>query len=52
MDFDKADKAFKEYLKNYDINEGSIKLKIKNTVEVKKSFIQNNLQLIYFLDIN
>jgi putative nucleotidyltransferase with HDIG domain len=47
MDFDKADKAFKEYLKNYDINEGSIKLKIKHTYEVikKSEYIANGLNL-------
>ena len=36
MDFELAEKSFQEYLKNYDINDGSIALKIKHTYEVVK----------------
>ena len=36
MDFKIAKEAFKEYLKNYNINEGSIALKIRHTCEVVK----------------
>lgn len=36
MDFKIAKEAFKEYLKNYDVNDGSIALKIRHTYEVVK----------------
>lgn len=36
IDFIKAKKSFKEYLKNYDLNDGNIKLKVKHTYEVVK----------------
>ena len=34
--FIKAEKAFKEYLKDYNVEDGSIKLKIIHTYEVVK----------------
>lgn len=47
MDFELAKKSFQEYLKNYDINDGSIALKIKHTYEVvkKSEYIANGLRL-------
>lgn len=36
IDFIKAEKSFKDYLKNYDLNDGNIKLKVKHTYEVVK----------------
>ena len=47
MDFQKAEKAFKEYLKNYNINDGSIALKIRHTYEVvrKSEYIATGLGL-------
>lgn len=36
MNFIKAEKAFKEYLKNYNTQDGSIALKIRHTYEVVK----------------
>ena len=47
MDFELAEKSFQEYLKNYDINDGSIALKIKHTYEVvkKNEYIANGLRL-------
>lgn len=47
MDFKLAEKSFQEYLKNYDINDGSIALKIKHTYEVvkKSEYIANGLRL-------
>ena len=45
IDFIKAQKAFKEYLKDYNVENGSIKLKIKHTYEVvkKSEYIAINL---------
>ena len=47
MDFELAKKSFQEYLKNYDTNDGSIALKIKQTYEVakKSEHIANGLRL-------
>ena len=47
IDFIKAQKAFKEYLKDYNVKNGSIKLKIKHTYEVakKSEYIAINLGL-------
>lgn len=47
MDFQKAEKAFKEYLKNYNIDDGSIALKIRHTYEVvrKSEYIAIGLEL-------
>lgn len=47
MDFELAEKAFKEYLKNYNIEDGSIALKIKHTYEVvkKSQYIARGLDL-------
>lgn len=47
MDFELAKKSFREYLKNYDTNDGSIALKIKHTYEVvkKSEYIANGLRL-------
>ena len=47
MNFELAEKSFQEYLKNYDINDGSIKLKIKHTYEVvkKSEYIAKGLKL-------
>lgn len=36
IDFIKAQESFKEYLKDYDLENGSIKLKVKHTYEVVK----------------
>ena len=36
IDFIKAEKSFKDYLRNYDLNDGNIKLKVKHTYEVVK----------------
>ncbi len=36
MNFQKAEKAFKEYLKNYNVDNGCIALKIRHTYEVVK----------------
>ncbi len=36
IDFRKAQESFKEYLKDYDLENGSIKLKIRHTYEVVK----------------
>ena len=36
MDFEFAEKVFKEYIKNFDINDGCISLKIRHTLEVIK----------------
>lgn len=36
IDFKKAQESFKEYLKDYDLENGSIKLKIRHTYEVVK----------------
>lgn len=43
----KAQKSFKEYLKNYNIEDGNIKLKIKHTYEVvnKSNYISMGLDL-------
>lgn len=47
MDFQRAEKAFKEYLKNYNINDGGIALKIRHTYEVvrKSEYIATGLGL-------
>lgn len=47
IDFIGAEKSFKEYLKNYDLNDGMIKLKIKHTYEVvkKSEYIAKALNL-------
>ena len=47
IDFAKAKNVFEQFLKNYDENNGSIKLKIKHTYEVvsKSEFIARNLNL-------
>lgn len=47
MNFELAEKSFQEYLKNYDINDESIKLKIKHTYEVvkKSEYIAKGLKL-------
>ena len=47
MDFELAEKEFQEYLKNYDISDGSIALKIKHTYEVvrKSEYIAKGLNL-------
>lgn len=47
IDFEKAQESFKEYLKDYDLENGSIKLKVKHTYEtVKKSeYIATKLEL-------
>ena len=36
INLEKAEKNFKDYLKDYDLNNGNIKLKIKHTYEVMK----------------
>lgn len=36
IDFRKAEECFREYLKGYDLENGSIKLKIRHTYEVAK----------------
>ena len=47
MNFIKAEKAFKEYLKNYNTQDGSIALKIRHTYEVvrKSEYIATRLEL-------
>ena len=47
IDFRKAEEGFKEYLKDYDLENGSIKLKIRHTYEVvkKSEYIANWLRL-------
>ena len=47
MDFEVAKKAFNQYLKSYNINDGSILLKIKHTYEVvkKSEYIAKGLNL-------
>lgn len=47
MEFKKAEKAFKEYLKNYNTEDGSIALKIRHTYEVvrKSEYIAIGLEL-------
>ena len=47
MNFKKVEQAFKDYLKNYDLNDGSILLKIRHTYEVvkKSQYIANRLNL-------
>lgn len=47
IDFLKAEQNFKEYLKDYDLNNGNIKLKIKHTYEVvkKSEYISKGLGL-------
>ncbi len=47
IDFSKALKSFKEYLKDYDLEDGNIKLKVKHTYEVvnKSEYIAKGLNL-------
>ncbi len=47
MDFELAKKVFQEYLKRYNVKDGSIALKIKHTYEVvkKSEYIANGLRL-------
>lgn len=47
MNFQKAEKAFKEYLKNYNVDNGCIALKIRHTYEVvkKSEYIAKGLKL-------
>lgn len=47
IDFRKAQESFKEYLKDYDLENGSIKLKIRHTYEVvkKSEYIATGLKL-------
>ena len=47
MNFKKVEQAFKDYLKNYDLNDGSILLKIRHIYEVvkKSQYIANGLNL-------
>ena len=47
IDFRKAEEGFKEYLKDYDLENGSIKLKIRHTYEVvkKSEYIATGLGL-------
>ena len=47
IDFEKCQKAFKEYLKDYNLEDGNIKLKIKHTYEVvkKSEYIAKGLML-------
>lgn len=47
MKFELAEKSFREYLKKYDTNDGSIALKIKHTYEVvkKSEYIAKGLRL-------
>lgn len=47
IDFIKAEKSFKEYLKDYDLEDGNIKLKVKHTYEVvrKSEYISKGLGL-------
>ena len=47
MKFQKTEQAFKEYLKNYNVEDGSIALKVKHTYEVvrKSEYIATGLKL-------
>lgn len=47
INFIKAQESFKEYIKEYDLGNNSIKLKIKHTYEVvkKSEYIANGLRL-------
>ena len=47
MDFQKIEKVFKEYLKNYNLEDGSIALKVRHTYEVvrKSEYIATKLNL-------
>lgn len=47
INLEKAEKNFKDYLKDYDLNNGNIKLKIKHTYEVmkKSEYISKGLNL-------
>ena len=47
IDFVKAKNAFSQYLKQYDVSDGSIKMKIKHTYEViyKSKYIAKALNL-------
>lgn len=47
IDFIKAEKFFKKYLKDYDLEDGNIKLKVKHTYEVVKrsEYISKELKL-------
>lgn len=47
MDFQKIEKAFKEYLRNYNVKDGSIALKVRHTYEVvrKSEYIATGLNL-------
>lgn len=47
IDFRKAEESFKNYLKDYDIEDGNIKLKIRHTYEVvqKSEYIAKGLKL-------
>lgn len=47
IDFRKAEESFKNYLKDYDIEDGNIKLKIRHTYEVvqKSEYIAKGLNL-------
>ena len=47
IDFRKAQESFKEYLKDYDLENGSIKLKIRHTYEVvkKSEYIATGVEL-------
>ena len=47
IDFIKSEKMFKEYLKNYNIEDGNIKLKVVHTYEVvnKRQYIAEKLCL-------
>lgn len=47
MEFQKTEKAFKEYLKNYNVDDGSIALKVRHTYEVvrKSEYIATRLNL-------
>mgnify|MGYP001127006209 CR=1 FL=1 len=47
IDFEKSQESFKEYLKDYDLENGSIKLKIRHTYEVvkKSEYIATGLEL-------
>ena len=47
MDFQKTEKAFKEYLKNYNVEDGNIALKVRHTYEVvrKSEHIATGLNL-------
>lgn len=47
IDFQKAQEAFQEYLENYDLTDGKVKLKIRHTYEVvkKSEYISKGLGL-------